>query len=732
VVLSVGVAAITTHLWRRSADLTRRVEALRLLDLARDRLEEMPPVALAHAVASLGLVDDIEARDVALEALLSSPMPRIVEQARVPDNPVTSVDFSSDGLNLALGHWRGAVQIWDRHGGLITEWSALDGMPEGQGQVAAWFTPDSRVVATTGVFDRWFRFWDVSSNELLENQEKTGWRPPVGLSQHLAGTTTGLVGFVHDRRSDHAAWSVDRRPILRLRDLVGEHIVPAAVDREADLLVFAENRDLYAARLSHLPSGDPWLVARSPRRIEHVALCPGGRSVAAVDVSAAVSIWSLGDGLSEPVWSWPGADLPMRWALRFGPSGRLLAAGTYGSGTLVWDLDGPPDADPLWLSWPGGQVAGLGFHPTESWLATCNVYGATVWRIERDRHPYLLRGHSQPVQAVAFGPDGRSLVSAADDGTVRFWPLDRSGGAHGRIIHDWGAPIEGQWLRLGVLPDARSVAVAGGPDGVWLIPLHDGGAVRLEGAEGQLTALAVDTERRRVAASGVNFAPEHIFVWDLDRGTSSVFALGRDRRIHDLAFHGDQTLLASADDGRLLRVDLETGATTALSENVVEFDLAANAHTLLAWGDQPDQVRMIDVRTGAEQILDGRPDPGPAVALDADGLLAVSSGPRRTIQVGSTAGEIPRLLIGHRGRATSLAVSRDGRWIASASSADSVIRLWSKPDVDAIRLHALSRRALLQRLRATTNLVVEPVEQDPGRYRLEVVGFSGWVTPPPL
>jgi WD40 repeat protein len=44
-----------------------------------------------------------------------------------------------------------------------------------------------------------------------------------------------------------------------------------------------------------------------------------------------------------------------------------------------------------------------------------------VWDLRTRRAPRVLRGHSGPVNAVAFFPDGRRVLSAGADGAIRIW-----------------------------------------------------------------------------------------------------------------------------------------------------------------------------------------------------------------------------------------------------------------------------------------------------------------------
>ena len=81
-------------------------------------------------------------------------------------------------------------------------------------------------------------------------------------------------------------------------------------------------------------------------------------------------------------------------------------------------------------------------------------------------------------------------------------------------------------------------------------------------------------------------------------------------------------------------------------------------------------------------------------------------------------------MLGHSGSVTDVALSPDGKWLASASGSE--MFLWPVPDLSKPPLHALPHDELLAKLGSLTNLRAVRDETSDTGWTIEVGPFPGW------
>ncbi len=341
------------------------------------------------------------------------------------------------------------------------------------------------------------------------------------------------------------------------------------------------------------------------------------------------------------------------FSLSFSPDGKLLVSGDCArreSGSCVkgrlelWNAD----TGKLFKTLTGhdNRVTSAVFSPDGKYLLSASWDNTVkLWSVESGECLQTMAGHQGPVYGVAFSPDGKLAASASHDGTIKVWSIPAGGllqsfDAKGFIVSSVTFP-----------PDGKHLLSGGGEGALQLWSLEGKGQQgNFPGHSSLIFTVAASPDGKTAVTASYD---KTIKLWSIPSGECIRTLSGHEDAVTMAAFSPDgKTILSASLDKTMKLWSVETG----------ECLLTISGHT--------DPVWSADFSPSGDRIASGSSD--------------------QTIKVWSFAKgqEVPSFSAA-QSMLWAMAVSPDGKHLAAAASDDKLscaVKLWPLPGADPVRV----------------------------------------------
>lgn len=319
---------------------------------------------------------------------------------------VSLLAWSPDGEKLATASGDQTIRIWAAKSGRQTR--ALESH-SGSFSDLAWNSEGDRLMSSTR--DGTVKLWSLAKDQFIEGRFSSEWKR-VTSSWSPNPKLPRIV--LADTFNTFEIWDPDGRQMLRKLDL-GERSWTRNVSVSPDGKFLTAGRG--RLHVYEMETGRLWHTFAAKARIHSVDCSPMGNVVASTDEAGNVDLWDIAN--KKHLRSIGDANHKSR-ALAWSHDGKCLAVGRNETKNIeIWDIESGQESILQSGHQLGGYIRAISWSPDGKSIVS-SADDMVVWDVKSRQVQFRPQGHTNDVLDVDWHPNGSRIASGARDG-VKIW-----------------------------------------------------------------------------------------------------------------------------------------------------------------------------------------------------------------------------------------------------------------------------------------------------------------------